>query len=379
MKKRILFLDRDGTLIHEPPEDFQVDALDKLAFLPAVITSLHHITQKLDYLLVMVTNQDGLGTDSFPEADFWPPQNAMMKVFEQEDIHFHKVHIDRTFKAEGAPTRKPGTALLTEYMQGDYDLEGSFVVGDRHSDILLAKNLGAKGILLGESTDDQDQINNLKEFEGTLAFETTSWKEIVSFLLDQEGRKAHIQRTTKETDIQVRLDLDGSGTYQNDTGIGFLDHMLDQLARHGNLDLSVQVKGDLHIDEHHSIEDAAIALGQAFSQALGDKRGITRYGSFLLPMDEALAQVALDFSGRGYLVFQAPLKREKVGAFPIEMVEHFFQSFAEHARCTLNIQASGKNDHHIIEAIFKGVAQCIKQAKHKMEGNTGLPSTKGLL
>ena len=313
MKKRILFLDRDGTLIYEPQDNYQVDSLEKLDFLPGVITSLYQVVQASDYLLVMITNQDGLGTDSFPEEDFWPPHNAMMKLFEQEGIHFHKVHIDRTFKAEGAPTRKPGTALLTEYMEGNYDLEHSFVVGDRHSDILLAKNLGAKGILLGESTDSQDQIDNLTELEGVLALETDSWKEISSFLLSQKGRTAHIQRTSKETDIQVRLDLDGTGTYNNQTGIGFLDHMLDQLARHGNLDLEVQVKGDLHIDEHHSIEDAAIALGQAFSQALGDKRGITRYGSFLLPMDEALAQVALDFSGRGYLVFEAPLTREKVG------------------------------------------------------------------
>ena len=379
MKKRILFLDRDGTLIKEPPEDYQVDSLEKLAFIPGVITALHTLTRQTDFVLVMVTNQDGLGTDSFPEDTFWPPHRAMMDLFASEGIHFEEVIIDRTFKHEGAPTRKPGTALLTAYMEGEYDLANSFVVGDRHSDILLAKNLGAKGILLGESTDPQDQVDNVALLGESLVLSTDSWADITQFLLAEKSRIADIHRQTRETDIKISINLDGTGTYDNQTGIGFLDHMLDQLARHGEFDLSCKVHGDLHIDEHHTIEDTAISLGQAFTEALGNKKGIERYGCFQLVMDEALAEVAIDFSGRGYLTFEATFSREKVGDLPTEMVAHFFHSFCEQAHCSLHIRASGSNDHHVIEAIFKGVAKCIRQAKYRNPGQTRIPSTKGLL
>lgn len=377
--KPILFLDRDGTIIAEPPVDYQVDAFDKLAFLPGVLQQLVRIRNARQFHWVMVTNQDGLGTDSFPEDSFWGPHTLMMNILESEGITFEEVVIDRTFKAEGKPTRKPGTALLTKYMEGGYDLENSYVVGDRPSDIQLAKNLGAKGILIGRSADDLDDDYDLTDLAGTLALSASTWKEIADFLCPLQGRRAELRRTTNETDIEVRVDLDGSGITSNLTGIGFFDHMLDQLGKHARIDLAVEVNGDLHIDAHHSIEDAALALGAAFKEALGDKRGIERYGSFNLSMDEALAQVALDFSGRPFLVWEADIPGEKVGEFPVEMTEHFFQSFAVAAGANLNIRVSGRNAHHMIEATFKGVARAIRQAIAVIPGDRRIPSTKGTL
>lgn len=378
--KKILFLDRDGTIIVEPPEDYQVDSLEKLAFLPKAIRNLYRLRMETDYEWVMITNQDGLGTDSFPEDTFWPAHNKMLRILGDEGITFDNTVIDRTFKHENAPTRKPGTALLTQYMEGDYDLANSIVIGDRPSDIQLAKNLGAKGILLGRSADDQDDDHQLAELGDTLVLETDNWDTITAFLLGQEkSRRAHIRRKTHETEIEIHLDLDGKGKTDNQTGIGFFDHMLDQLGKHSGIDLRVKVDGDLHIDEHHSIEDAGLALGQAFKEALGDKRGIERYGCFSLAMDEALAQVALDFSGRPWLVFEAEFHREKVGGMPTEMVEHFFKSFCDTAGCTLNLKIEGKNAHHKIEAAFKGVARAIRLAIAKREGDDSLPSTKGVL
>ncbi|MDW3647364.1 MAG: bifunctional histidinol-phosphatase/imidazoleglycerol-phosphate dehydratase HisB [Bacteroidia bacterium] len=379
MKKRILFLDRDGTLIKEPPEDYQVDSLEKLAYIPGVIREMVRITEGSDFVWVMITNQDGLGTEGFPEEGFWAAHNQMMALFEGEGIHFDEVIIDRTYKAEGKPTRKPGTALLTHYMDGSYDLENSFVVGDRPSDIQLAKNLGAKGILIGRSIDDQDDEWDLSELKkDTLVLETENWREIADFLLSA-GRRASIHRKTKETDIKIELDLDGNGKTDNQTGIGFFDHMLDQLGKHSGINLKVSAKGDLHIDPHHTIEDTGIALGEAFFQALGDKRGINRYGCFNLPMDEALTEVAIDFSGRPWLVWAGEIKREKVGDFPVEMLEHFFKSFCDGAKCNLNVRMQGSNAHHMIEATFKGVAKAIKLAIRKEDGNNDLPTTKGML
>jgi len=372
-------LDRDGTLIKEPPEDYQVDSLEKLAYIPGVIREMVRITEGSDFVWVMITNQDGLGTDGFPEEGFWAAHNQMMALFEGEGIHFDEVIIDRTYKAEGKPTRKPGTGLLTHYMDGSYDLENSFVVGDRPSDIQLAKNLGAKGILIGRSVDDQDDEWDLPELrKKTLVLETESWREIADYLLSA-GRRASIHRKTKETDIKIELDLDGNGSTDNQTGIGFFDHMLDQLGKHSGIDLKVSAKGDLHIDPHHTIEDTGIALGEAFLQALGDKRGINRYGCFNLPMDEALTEVAIDFSGRPWLVWAGEIKREKVGDFPVEMLEHFFKSFCDGAKCNLNVRMHGRNAHHMIEATFKGVAKAIKLAIKKEEGNNDLPTTKGML
>jgi len=379
MKPKLLFIDRDGTLIKEPEDNYQVDSLEKLEFMPHVFTQLQAISAQLDYLLVMVTNQDGLGTEAFPEAKFWPAHEKMLQTFAKEDILFHAVHIDRTFKHEKAPTRKPGTAMLTQYLEGNYDLANSYVIGDRHSDMLLAKNLGAKGILYGESTDQQDQIEDLSILTQTIVLNTQSWKEIRDFLFYQQPRRCTISRKTLETDVQVKIDLDGMGKTLNQTGIGFLDHMLDQVGRHGDLNLEVQVLGDLHIDEHHTIEDTAITIGQAFSQALGSKTGIARYGSAAIPMDEALAQVALDFSGRAFLHFDADIPRERVGNFPVEMIEHFFQSFVQHAACTLHISAYGKNAHHIIEAIFKAFARSLAMAKYRDPDDDRIPSTKRLL
>ena len=377
--KPILFLDRDGTIIVEPPEDFQVDSFEKLAFLPGAIHQMLRVKQARDFHWVMVTNQDGLGTDSFPEESFWGPHNLMMKILESEGITFEEVVIARSFKHESKPTRKPGTALLSHYLMGDYDLANSVVVGDRLSDIQLAKNLGAKGILLGLSSDEQDHGQDLEGLRETIVLTTDSWQHIADFLLRPEGRKAELRRCTNETDIVVKLDLDGTGKTNHLTGIGFFDHMLDQLGKHARIDLAVEVNGDLHIDPHHSIEDAALALGEAFRNALGDKRGIERYGCFNLSMDEALAEVALDFSGRPYLVWDAKIPGERVGEFPVEMVEHFFRSFADAARANLNIRVSGKNAHHMIEATFKGVARAIRLAIAKVPGDDSIPSTKGVL
>lgn len=327
MKPKILFLDRDGTLVLEPPVDYQLDSLEKLEFYPGVFQFLVRIVQELDFQLVMVTNQDGLGTDSFPEADFHPPHNKMMRAFANEGIHFQEVLIDRSFPHQNAPTRKPRTGLMTHYMTGDYDLEHSFVIGDRLTDMELAKNLGAKGIWLNN-----DPELGASELEGkavslsdVIALTTQHWADIYRFL-KLPGRSTTVRRTTKETDIQIELSLDGQGKADNNTGLGFFDHMLDQLARHSSCDLSVSVKGDLHIDEHHTIEDTALALGEAFDKAIGQKKGMERYG-FCLPMDDCLAQVAIDFGGRPWCVWQAEFKREKVGDMPTEMFFHFFKSF----------------------------------------------------
>jgi imidazoleglycerol-phosphate dehydratase/histidinol-phosphatase len=377
--KKILFLDRDGTMILEPP-DYQIDAIEKIEFYPQVFQYLSRIVQEMDYELVMITNQDGLGTDSFPEHTFWPAHHAVLKTFANEGVEFKEILIDRTFKHENAPTRKPGTALLTHYLVGDYDLANSMVIGDRLTDVELAKNLGAKAIWL--NNDPQLGANEVdgkwEELKPSIALETASWKEIYSFLKGL-NRSATVRRSTKETDIEIRLDLDGQGQYNHHTGIGFFDHMLDQLAKHSGCDIDIKVAGDLHIDEHHTIEDTALALGDAFRQALGDKRGIERYGSCLLPMDDSLAQVAIDFSGRPWLVWDAPFKREKVGDMPTEMFQHFFKSFSDTALCNLNIKVEGDNEHHKIEAIFKAFARAIRQAKYKDPNNQELPTTKGVL
>lgn len=361
--KKVLFLDRDGTLVIEPPIDFQLDSLEKLEFYPGVFQWLARIVEELDFELVMVTNQDGLGTDSFPEETFWSAQNKIIQAFENEGVRFDDIIIDKTFPEENAPTRKPGTALLGKYIHGNYDLANSYVIGDRKTDIELATNLGAKGIFIGDS-DEQTVLS------------TKSWQEIYSFLKEQP-RKKTIERNTKETQITVSLNLDGSGKAKIETGIGFFDHMLEQIALHGNIDLEVFVKGDLEIDEHHTIEDVALTLGQAFKEALGSKKGIERYG-FLLPMDDCLAQVAIDFGGRPWLVWNADFKREKVGEMPTEMFMHFFKSFSDAAACNLNIKAEGENEHHKIESIFKAFSKAIKMAVSKTE-NFEIPSTKGSL
>ncbi len=377
--KKILFIDRDGTLVIEPPVDYQLDSLEKLEFYPRVFQYLSRIVKELDYELVMVTNQDGLGTDSFPEDTFWPAHNKMMQAFTNEGIHFNAVHIDRSFPADMAPTRKPRTGLLTEYIEGDYDLANSFVLGDRLTDMELAKNLGAKGIFISQETGlgDEELSTKKQDLAQTIALTTQSWEAIYTFL-KLPARKATIQRTTKETDIQIALNLDGTGQAKNETGLGFFDHMLDQLARHSGCDLTVKVKGDLHIDEHHTIEDTALALGSAFREALDDKMGIERYG-FCLPMDDCLAQVALDFGGRPWLIWEANFKREKIGDMPTEMFYHFFKSFSDTALANINIKAEGTNEHHKIEAIFKAFAKSIKIAAKRDIQNMRLPSTKGIL
>lgn len=377
--KKVLFIDRDGTLVLEP-HDYQVDALDKVEFYPLVFQYLAKIVQELDYELVMVTNQDGLGTSSYPEDTFWPAHNAIMKAFSNEGITFAEEVIDRTFPHENQPTRKPGTALLTHYMDGSVDLGNSFVIGDRITDVQLAKNLGAKAIWM--VTDPQlgaDEIsNNARNLHEVIALTSTDWGEIYRFLKGRQ-RSGKVHRVTKETDVFVQLDLDGQGRYNNHTGLGFFDHMLDQLAKHSGANLEVKVQGDLHIDEHHTIEDTAIALGEAFRQAVGDKRGMERYGSCILPMDDCLATAAIDFSGRPWLVWSADYRREKVGQMPTEMFYHFFKSFSDTALCNLNIKAEGENEHHKIEATFKAVAKAIKMAVKRDVNSQELPSTKGVL
>lgn len=366
MKKKILFIDRDGTIIVEPPIDKQVDSLEKLEFLPKAITSLSRITNEMDYLLVMVTNQDGLGTSSFPENTFWPAQDKMVKTLEGEGVVFHAVHIDKSFDHENLPSRKPGTAMLTEYFGEGYDLSESFVIGDRQTDVQLAKNLDAKAIYFSSNTNDEAVLS------------TDNWDEVYWFLKKQNSRTASIRRTTKETDIEIFLNLDGTGKTEIHTGLGFFDHMLDQLGKHSGADLKVKVDGDLHIDEHHTIEDTALALGEAYLKALGDKRGIERYG-FLLPMDDVLAQVAIDFSGRNWLVWDASFKREKIGDMPTEMFYHFFKSFSDTSKANINIKVEGDNEHHKIEAIFKAFAKSIKMAVRRDFNNNQIPSTKGIL
>ncbi len=377
-KTKVLFIDRDGTLIREP-QDEQIDAFEKLEFYPGVFTWLGRITRELSYELVMVTNQDGLGTDSFPEETFWPVQNFIMDTLEKEGIRFKEVLIDRTFPSENAPTRKPKTGLLTPYMNGDYDLENSFVIGDRLTDMELAKNLNAKGIFINNHTAlGNDELSaKEEEIKACIGLETASWKEIYEFLR-LGNRSAQHSRDTRETQISISLNLDGSGQSDISTGLPFFDHMLDQLARHGQLDLAIKVKGDLEIDEHHTIEDTAIALGEVFHKALGDKLGIERYG-FCLPMDDCLAQVAIDFGGRNWLVWEAEFKREKIGDMPTEMFFHFFKSFTDGAKANLNIKAEGVNEHHKIEAIFKAFAKAIKMAVKRDTEKMILPSTKGML
>ncbi len=368
--KKVLFIDRDGTLVIEPPVDYQLDSLEKLEFYPEVFTYLRKIVDELDYEIVMVTNQDGLGTESFPENTFWPAHNKVMKAFENEGIRFADVHIDRTFPEQNAPTRKPGTAMLTRYLNGDYDLSRSFVIGDRESDIELARNLGAQGILM------KDELEN-SELENSLALLSKSWKRIYQFLLDVK-RSTLVVRNTNETKINIELNLDGSGKSLCSTGLPFFDHMIDQLAKHGGLDLKIEVDGDLEIDEHHTMEDTALALGNAFKNALGKKTGINRYG-FLLPMDDCLAQLAIDFGGRPWLVWDVTFKNERIGDVPTEMFEHFFKSFSDEARCNLNIKCEGDNDHHKIESIFKAWSKAIKMAVKRDTSSMELPTTKGRL
>lgn len=370
--KKVLFIDRDGTLIIEPPDE-QIDSLEKLEYYPGVFTWLSRIARECDYELVMVTNQDGLGTERFPENTFWPAHEKMLKAFRNEGILFSKIFIDRSFPHENKPTRKPGTGMLGEFFEDGYDLKNSYVIGDRITDVQLAKNLGAKAILINDGS--LKEKLDREELMSLCPSITTTWKEIYQFLADS-ARTATVHRTTKETDIRIDLGLNESGRSEISTGIAFFDHMLDQLARHGNIDLTIRVKGDLHIDEHHTIEDTALALGEAFLKALGDKRGIERYG-FCLPMDDCLAQVAVDFGGRPWLVWAAEFKREKIGDMPTEMFFHFFKSFSDTARCNMNIKAEGTNEHHKIEAIFKAFAKAIKMAVRK-EGDQ-LPSTKGVL
>ncbi|HEX3100709.1 MAG TPA: bifunctional histidinol-phosphatase/imidazoleglycerol-phosphate dehydratase HisB [Pyrinomonadaceae bacterium] len=365
--KKILFIDRDGTLIREP-DDFQVDRLEKLRFLPGAITNMSRIARETDFVLVMVTNQDGLGTESFPEAAFFPAQNFMIQTLADEGVDFDEVCIDRTFPHENAPTRKPGTAMLKKYLNGEYDLANSYVIGDRPTDAELAKNLGTQAIYIRNA-------NFPLTEKGKNVFSVDGWDEIYEILRAPRRRVSHT-RKTKETDITIDLNLDGSGVADISTGISFFDHMLDQLARHGGLDLTIKANGDLHIDEHHTIEDVAITLGEAFSLALADKRGMERYG-FCLPMDDCLAQVALDFGGRNWIVWEAEFKREMIGEMPTEMFFHFFKSFSDKALCNLNIKAEGTIEHHKIEAIFKAFAKAIKMAVRR-EGNA-LPTTKGVL
>jgi len=376
--KKVLFIDRDGTMIKEPLDE-QIDAFEKLIFYPKAFTYLGKIAKELDYELVMITNQDGLGTDAFPEETFWPIQNFVIQSFENEGVIFDKIVIDRTFPHENADTRKPQTGLLTEYFSKEYDLKNSFVIGDRLTDIELAKNLGAKGIFInnetqlgtGEITVKKSELNSL------IALETNDWQKIYEFL-KLNDRVAEISRKTNETDIQIKINLDGTGKSKITTGLVFFDHMLDQLARHGQIDLDIQVKGDLEVDEHHTIEDTAIALGEVFHKALGNKLGIERYG-FCLPMDDCLAQVAIDFGGRNWLVWEAEFKREKIGEMPTEMFYHFFKSFTDGAKANLNIKAEGTNEHHKIEAIFKAFAKAIKVSVKRDVDKMILPSTKGML
>ena len=376
--KKVLFIDRDGTLIIEP-EDYQIDAFEKLEFYPDVFYYLKKIVDELDFELVMVTNQDGLGTDSFPENTFWPVHNFMVQCFENEGIVFKNQYIDRTFAKDNAPTRKPRTGLLTSYFKENYDLTNSFVIGDRLTDIELAKNLNSKGILIsdGRNLDTTELSVSNSELSSFIALETNQWRMIYEFL-KLKSRSGKISRKTHETDIEISLNLDGTGQSNIDTGIAFFDHMLDQIARHGQMDLDIIVNGDLEVDEHHTIEDTAIALGELFNQTLGNKLGIERYG-FCLPMDDCLAQVAIDFGGRNWLVWDADFKREYIGKMPTEMFMHFFKSFTDGAKCNLNIKAEGTNEHHKIEAIFKAFAKSIKMAIHRDPNKMILPSTKGML
>ncbi len=382
--QRLLFIDRDGTLIVEPQPDQQVDSLAKLDYIPGALSAMRQIALDTDYKLVMVTNQDGLGTDAFPEETFWPAHNKMMAAFEGERVQFDAVHIDRHFPHQNSTTRKPGTGMLTEYFDSTrYDLANSYVIGDRLTDVQLAVNLGAKAILFLPpgglaSVQMADITQQTDAMQQAIALTTTDWHEIYTFLR-LPARTTTVERNTKETQIRVDLNLDGTGKADIKTGLGFFDHMLDQVAKHSGSDLTIRVQGDLHIDEHHTIEDTALALGEAYRRALGDKKGISRYG-YLLPMDDALAQVAIDFSGRPWLVWEADFRREKVGDMPTELFHHFFKSFSDTAQCNLNVKVEGDNEHHKIEAIFKAFAKAIKMAvRRDIHELDNLPSTKGVL
>lgn len=375
--KRILFIDRDGVILQEPPTDFQIDAVEKTSFVPGVISALSAIAGELDFYKVMVTNQDGLGTDSYPDHTFHPYHDLMQRTLEGEGFVFDEMIIDKTFAADNKDTRKPGTGLLKHFLDNPgFDLANSFVIGDRWSDIQLAKNLGCKAIYfrssLHELTEEQE-----KALRDTIVFESGNWHEVYTFLKLGLRKVVH-ERNTNETQIRIELNLDGSGKADISTGLGFFDHMLDQIARHGKMDLAVVTKGDLHIDEHHAIEDTGIALGEAFAKALADKRGMERYG-FALPMDEAEAKVLIDFGGRNWIVWNAEFKREKIGEMPTEMFFHFFKSFSDAAKCNLNIECKGDNEHHKIEAIFKAFAKAIRMAVKRDPLSNHLPSTKGVL
>lgn len=379
MAQKVLFIDRDGTMILEP-ENYQLDSLEKLEFYPKAFQYLSKIAQELDFELVMVTNQDGLGTSSFPEDTFWPTQNFIIKAFENENVSFDEICIDRSFPEENAPTRKPRTGMLTKYIDNSaYDLENSFVIGDRITDVELAKNLGSKAIFINnDETLGSTEISSEKEeLNNTIVLQTKDWAAIYEFL-KLKNRTASIVRKTNETDISITVNLDGTGKSKIETGIAFFDHMLDQISRHGQMDLEITVKGDLEVDEHHTIEDTAIALGEVFAKALGNKLGIERYG-FCLPMDDCLAQTAIDFGGRNWLVWEAEFKREMIGQMPTEMFFHFFKSFTDGAKANLNIKAEGTNEHHKIEAIFKAFAKAIKMAVKRDAEKMILPSTKGVL
>ena len=354
--KKALFIDRDGTILVEPADE-QIDSFEKFHFLPGAIRNLNFIRKKLDFEFVLVSNQDGLGTESYPEKNFWPTHNLMLDILKSEDVEFDDQCIDRSFPEDNLPTRKPGTAMLTKYMQGDYDLANSYVIGDRQTDKQLAQNLGCKYLILGDNVQ--------------------SWDEITELLFAGE-RTASVRRTTKETDIDIWLNLDGTGQCDINTGLGFFDHMLEQIGKHGNIDLKIHVKGDLNVDEHHTIEDTGIALGECIAKAIGDKRGIERYG-YTLPMDDCLCSVCLDFGGRAWLVWDADFNRERIGDMPTEMFLHFFKSFSDAARINLNIKAEGENEHHKIEGIFKALARSIKMAVKRDVYKYQLPSSKGVL
>ena len=375
--KKVLFIDRDGTLTVEP-NDFQLDTFNKLVFYPGVFQYLGNISRDLDYELIMVTNQDGLGTENFPESDFWPTQKFLIKTFKNEGIIFKEVFIDRTFPEDNAPTRKPGTALLESYINNTkYDLKNSFVIGDRLTDMQLAKNLGCKGVFIDNNPALGAEEVSDKDLDSTIVLKTKSWEFIYRHLLMRD-RAVSFERKTSETVVYIEINLDGRGESKVETGLAFFDHMLDQFSKHGGIDLSLKTAGDLDVDEHHTIEDTAIALGEAISVALGDKKGIERYG-FTLPMDDSLAEVSIDFGGRSWLVWEADFRREMIGKMPTEMFYHFFKSFADSAKANLNIRAKGDNEHHKIEAIFKAFAKSIKMAIKKDVEKMILPSTKGTL
>jgi imidazoleglycerol-phosphate dehydratase/histidinol-phosphatase len=373
MKKRVIFFDRDGTLIKEPPGDFQVDSLEKLEFTPGVFRNLYRLRKCTDFELVMVSNQDGLGTDSFPEEDFKPVHEKFLTAFRNEGVEFDAVHIDPSMPGDGSPGRKPGTGMFTSYMDGTYDLEHSYVIGDRMTDVELARNLGCRAILFGKP-EMRDRLKQ-KALDPFVELVSDDWDRICSFIRSRL-RHSRVTRKTGETEITVEISLDGEGHTDISTGLGFLDHMLEQLGKHGGLDLAVKTTGDLHVDEHHTIEDTAITLGEALSGALGDKRGMERFG-FMLPMDDALATVALDLGGRPWIEWDVEFKREKIGDFPTEMFFHFFKSFSDSSKCNLNIRAEGRNEHHKAEAVFKAFARALKQAVKLNPDTDSLPTTKG--